>query len=771
MKGGKTGATGPTPDVWSVIPSVGTVILNSNNNFAPNVNSVVFTFLKNGVAVTSKCSYNVYRYTSNGKSKIASTTGTSYTYTPSAGDVIFAGYGVELVDGSNILASAFVAINITAQNAMSYGLKRMDGTKITVAPISGIGSSSDSTYKMSGMLYYQVWKKVGTAAAKIISITSFKVMEGTTEITSVSEAKKTDNGADGIKWELSAHGTYNANILPPDILQVTIVADGMTFYDNVPVGMTAGVAINIDNKLGLVSADVSNNKKSIASIKATGDNISAKVASMAGGNLLYDAAFMDTFTKDGNVYLADKYGTNMYEIRTAADAQLQELVDGTNGITQFTNLSYEVPIQGGGTFVFSFYALAQNSVELSVQACDNDENQIGSIVEKTIELSEREKRYFVSFTVKGAYVTSDGISATSFVHIGITPTDEFTYFWHPQLEYGTEPTAWSVSAVDAYLATGIDIYNKKITLTADNVLVRNNSGTTTAMLDSNGKLRTDMIDTDELVARRIMTKNEGNGRTEIHDNTTVWYQKDGATPGIKVTYDDVGLPHLIFYSTTGEEMYDLGASGLQSLLQGVQPASILARDMYSIDNVVNTPVALSSLISGTPTPVGTYTCAYTMGSGGTKIYVIQSSDYSALDLKVIVGYSAVDKNGNDYKNFTLANGYWMKAFTLENNDVKHYVSANGVSGPGNERGWHDMPFSGSGAYHFSVPCLQFSDGVCVKAGYIYISVSYTATVVTSDTGSKIYMYKENIDFIADKNGKSLDTGTYPYLWSLMAKTS
>lgn len=682
------------------------------------------------------------------------------------------------MDTDKIISTSFpLTAIVDGEDAVSYRLVRMADTAATVKA-TAIGS--DTQYRLHYVLHYKAMKAVGgtESEAKIYGITAEIEGEGKVALVNASEGTLKGDGTTA----------YDATKRPAASIPVAVVlTDDTVLYDGVAVTMEAGVAVDIDTKIGKLTTTVAG-KADISTLEQTAGRISAKVAGLGLRNLLMDSEFRcpveKTISRYGKKYREAWNNDASVTVTDTANGISAEGINAVKSVSALTDgdwtvTKWYVPARQGQTYTASAWCMVPD-----VSVLTDDSRcllQLFACKDDFTRSKDNIAYGWFSGLVSGEWkrdtcsLTMPQDSAYTYIEVALAAFRCGTvYFRQPQLELGSEATEWTRCAADVeggLLATGIDIEDGKITLTSDNVIVKNNSGTATAMLDSNGKLRTDMIDTDELVAKRIMTKNDGEGRTEIHDNTTVWYQKDGATPGIKVTYDNVGLPHLIFYSTTGEEMYDLGASGLQSLLQGVQPASILARDMYNVDNVANTPVALSSLLSGTPTAVGTYTCAYTTGSGGAKIYVIQSSDYSALDGKVIVGYSAVDKNGNDYKNFTLANGYWMKAFTLENNNVKHYVSAGGVSGPENERGWHNMPFSGADAYHFSVPCLQFSNGVCVKAGYIYISISYTATVVTSDTGSKIYLYKENIDFIADKNGKVLDTGTYPYLWSLMAKTN
>lgn len=136
----------------------------------------------------------------------------------------------------------------------------------------------------------------------------------------------------------------------------------------------------------------------------------------------------------------------------------------------------------------------------------------------------------------------------------------------PKLEVGATVTEWTAKRADmvdkqALYATGIDIDSKKITLTASNTTFRDNDGKEMAVIDHDG-----------LRATKITTTDNGGGHTEIIGNTTVWYNKDGVTPGIKVFYDAAGVPHFQFCNSNGKVMYDFGPSGLQSFISSTQQA-------------------------------------------------------------------------------------------------------------------------------------------------------------------------------------------------------
>ena len=136
----------------------------------------------------------------------------------------------------------------------------------------------------------------------------------------------------------------------------------------------------------------------------------------------------------------------------------------------------------------------------------------------------------------------------------------------PKLEVGATPTEWTAKRSDmvdkqALYATGIDIDSKKITLTAKTTKFRDNDGKELAVIDQEG-----------LRATKIATTDNGGGHTEISGNSTVWYNKDGVTPGIKVFYDAAGVPHFQFCNSNGKVMYDFGPSGLQSFISSTQQA-------------------------------------------------------------------------------------------------------------------------------------------------------------------------------------------------------
>lgn len=125
-----------------------------------------------------------------------------------------------------------------------------------------------------------------------------------------------------------------------------------------------------------------------------------------------------------------------------------------------------------------------------------------------------------------------------------------------KVERGDTATAWTprTGTIDQRLIdTGIDIESRKVTVTADNFVVRNNEGETTAMVDGNGKLSTKIINADELITKRLIAVNEAgqvvstinivsqDGRYYTHypvdpgDSSTIYAQKEGYNIGFPVS--------------------------------------------------------------------------------------------------------------------------------------------------------------------------------------------------------------------------------------------
>ena len=123
------------------------------------------------------------------------------------------------------------------------------------------------------------------------------------------------------------------------------------------------------------------------------------------------------------------------------------------------------------------------------------------------------------------------------------------------LTAGTEARAWTPSTADwadAMEKTGINIAERRLTLTADTVEVRNNSGVTTALLDKDGMLQTDRIRANELTVQHVTAGDPDGERVVV----------DPATRHIDI-YDDKGEQVAIFEGNKYTAEEDLFTSNAQ----------------------------------------------------------------------------------------------------------------------------------------------------------------------------------------------------------------
>lgn len=107
-----------------------------------------------------------------------------------------------------------------------------------------------------------------------------------------------------------------------------------------------------------------------------------------------------------------------------------------------------------------------------------------------------------------SYTFTTGDTGYIAVGVGLSGASDFSgliYLCRPKLEEGDKATPWCAydGTVEALLASGLDIKNRKMIATTDNFLVQNNKGKRTFMVDENGHINAKLIDATEIFGLKI----------------------------------------------------------------------------------------------------------------------------------------------------------------------------------------------------------------------------------------------------------------------------
>lgn len=155
---------------------------------------------------------------------------------------------------------------------VSYRLVPMSDRSATVRASN---SSTSATFSLVYTLHYKAEKRVGDSseAAKIATISA--TIEGKTVTTTVNNTEGALSGT-GSK-------SYTSTDRPANSIPVTVtLSDGTVLYDNVPVTMEAGVAVDINQSLATVTQTLANQQGDINTIRNTANSNSATISSHDG---------------------------------------------------------------------------------------------------------------------------------------------------------------------------------------------------------------------------------------------------------------------------------------------------------------------------------------------------------------------------------------------------------------------------------------------------------------------------------------------------------
>lgn len=245
-----------------------------------------------------------------------------------------------------------------------------------------------------------------------------------------------------------------------------------------------------------------------------GGNLLDNTASLSlGGNLtyLYGTIIKNGYEPDINALYA-KAPANSH-------AELVQFGEGTNDpIALSPNTDYIFSFWAKGTSLTVYAYRNNNNAEMVTEDCNGNfrsstEYDDGNTY---FTLTNQWKRYWVHWRTK---------SRTDFIpQMILLRTSSEAWIAKPKLEVGCTMTDWTEKRTDmvdrqALLATGIDITNGKITITANNTIVRDNNGTAIALL-ANGKINASLIDADQIEVKHLWAKsNDGASKVGYFGNT------------------------------------------------------------------------------------------------------------------------------------------------------------------------------------------------------------------------------------------------------------
>lgn len=225
-----------------------------------------------------------------------------------------------------------------------------------------------------------------------------------------------------------------------------------------------------------------------------GGNLLDNTASLSlGGNLTY---LYGTIIKNG--YEPD-INASYAKAPANSHAELVQFGEGTNDpIALSPNTDYIFSFWAKGTSLTAYAYRNNNNAEMVTEDCNGNfrsstEYDDGNTY---FTLTNQWKRYWVHWRTK---------SRTDFIpQMILLRTSSEAWIAKPKLEVGCTMTDWTEKRTDmvdrqALLATGIDIINGKITITANNTIFRDNNGTTIALF-ANGKINASLIDVKHLWA-------------------------------------------------------------------------------------------------------------------------------------------------------------------------------------------------------------------------------------------------------------------------------
>lgn len=284
-------------------------------------------------------------------------------------------------------------------------------------------------------------------------------------------------------------------------------------------------------EISAVSESVSDLGTSVGELQVTTDNISLKVSHL----------WPDNIFPDGDFEMGGKANQNVSNCTPTIDTA--DVMFGSNSLKlacQTTSNSWiylgrgQVPVTAGNTYTIIFWLKGTASFTELGGAC-------GAFFSKDEQLTTAgftafQPQITTSWTRYAYKVTAPAESKYLSLRLGVTgqSAGRILYFDGIMVFEGdltaSPPDTFISGENNKLLATGIDIYNNKITVTADQFTVQNNEGETTAKVNADGVLETNSGIFRGLIKRTSIKIDRYNGND---------YVKEGTFLGDTIKYVDI----------------------------------------------------------------------------------------------------------------------------------------------------------------------------------------------------------------------------------------
>ncbi len=412
------------------------------------------------------------------------------------------------------------------KDAVSYKLIPM--AEYALAYITEDKETKEKTNKVDLRLKYKIMKSAGEQ----VSFTTLGI-EGMTLTLQPSVEEEFSYDSYSVSHCLEKREMTYVEI--PNNSYIVTLKKGSDIVDQriVPITFKPKVVFDIDTVNGSLTSEIKTVKGKMTKIEQNAEHISLTVDGGTRPNLLWGSDLnldgVDTnnkaaiekhlgvgiastkidskewfeYLKGGGVSGADaikfkamkgtaEFAGLFWEINAGAARNLQLKPNTLYTLSAWVRTEFDTKAQGYGVFAFEAFKKekedsAQRVGKLNFKASSSWFEPIGEWTSVSATFTTEELQY----------------GSVAMWMNGTKPAT--LYICRPKLEEGNTATPWCAydGTVDALLATGIDIKNRKMIATTDNFVVQNNKGERTLLVDENGKLNTNLIDATEIYGLKI----------------------------------------------------------------------------------------------------------------------------------------------------------------------------------------------------------------------------------------------------------------------------